>query len=706
MAAGESTTRNDAGFVVSDGEPVFDLRLVDGTFPRGWVLLSMELKGRYAFAPQLRLETRAGLLPGNVRPLPGPAHGRLETLVHLPSDLSSVRFSPGRHPGRFQLDRVQVMPVRGWHVALWRTVDQKPGLLHRVVALRAAGRAGEALDEVASLVTGAKKPLGSYERWLRSSGLGPRLPLDARPADADLAITSVVLATDRAPVGALVDTLESLRAQEGANWECLAHGEPTTDSARAFAAYAAEDGRFRHVGPLPDDALEQARGATCVFVESGAVLARNALLALGRSRADAAFGDHDHVDLAGVRTSPWFKSRWSRWNLLAQDYVGPVLAIRTPLAKRLGMPRDELRHVLPFELATRIVELDDVEVERIPLLLASVGERSAGRPVELARRVVEEAIERRGLSLEMQPDAESGWRLVPVPRALPSVSIVIPTRNARALVETCVRSVLERSAHPDLEVIVVDNQSDDPATLAFFEEMASEPRVRVLRFDEPFNYSRINNFAVREARGEVVCLLNNDTEILHPDWLATLLGFLDQPGVGVVGAKLLFPNDTVQHAGVVMGMLGIAGHVFSGIGRDDPGYGRWAALLREYCAVTAACLLVRRSTFMDVGGLDESSLTVAFNDVDFCLRVRDRGLSVLYVPDVVLYHHESATRGCDSAPEKAERFERECRVIAERWPEVVRDDPFYSPNLTLEAWDCGLAKPPRGARCWSGASGA
>ena len=280
------------------------------------------------------------------------------------------------------------------------------------------------------------------------------------------------------------------------------------------------------------------------------------------------------------------------------------------------------------------------------------------------------------------------------------ISIIVPTRDAVALLRQCVESVLEKTTYPRFEILVVDNQSSDPETLAYFEKISANPTVRVIRYDQPFNYSAINNFAAREAKGEVLCLLNNDTEIISPDWLEEMMGQLLQQGVGAVGIRLLYPDGRVQHAGVTVGPGGGADHLHGHCAGDEPGYCNRAMITHELSAVTAACMLTRKDTYRGVGGFDERNLTVAFNDVDYCLRLQEAGLRVVYAADATLYHHESATRGREETWRKRRRAKREVRYLHERWAVRLQNDPYYNPNFSYKQPDFSLAVEPRVEKPW------
>ena len=324
---------------------------------------------------------------------------------------------------------------------------------------------------------------------------------------------------------------------------------------------------------------------------------------------------------------------------------------------------------------------------------------------------------RRGEKITLHHVPGDHWRVqYPLPAEAPLVSLLIPTRNGLKFLQRCVDSILEKTTYPNYEIVIVDNGSDDAAALAYLDSFAkntnpllasinaqiasakegSRPRtVRVLRYDAPFNFSAINNFAVREARGELVGLLNNDLEVITPAWLDEMAAQALRPGIGCVGAMLYYPNDTIQHAGCIIGLGGVAGHAFRDYPRGTEGKFNRARLVQNFSAVTAACLIVRRPIYEQVGGLDEKNLTVAFNDIDFCLRVRAAGHRNLWTPFAELYHHESVSRGAEDTPEKHERFRSEVAFMLKRWPAEIRHDPAYNPNLTLEHTDFTLSAPPR-----------
>lgn len=266
----------------------------------------------------------------------------------------------------------------------------------------------------------------------------------------------------------------------------------------------------------------------------------------------------------------------------------------------------------------------------------------------------------------------------------PLVSLIIPTKNAKGLVKTCIDSIVEKNTYKNYEILLIDNNSDDRESLEYFTHLQhNHPKVRVLPYPHAFNYSAINNFAVQHAQGDIIGLINNDIEVISQTWLTDMVAHVQRADIGCVGAKLLYPDDRVQHAGVVLGYGGGAGHAHKYFPKNHPGYLNRLVATHNYCAVTAACLLVKRSDYEAVNGLNERDLTVAFNDVDFCLKVRGLGRRNLYCAEAVLYHHESVSRGAEDTPEKRQRFEQELSYLQTHWAEFIHRDPAYNPNLTL-----------------------
>jgi GT2 family glycosyltransferase len=404
---------------------------------------------------------------------------------------------------------------------------------------------------------------------------------------------------------------------------------------------------------------------------------------------DFVYTDHDIRDLSGARRSPFFKPDWSPDLLLSMNYITHFCVYRRTLVQQVGGFRKGLEGSQDYDLVLRATE-QARSIAHIALPLYSWGQaptsvalnpRAKPHAHEAGRRALQDALTRRGIEGEVVDGLGSPYRYR-VKRAIagePLVSIIVPTRDNVRRLRRCIESLEAKTSYRRFEVLVVDNQSKDRATLDYLGRL----RHRVVRFPEPFNFARMNNVAAVEARGEHLLFLNDDTEVIEPGWLSSMLEHSQRPEVGAVGPRLLFSNDTIQHAGVIIGIQGKAGHVFWGLPADHPGYYDLARVVRNYSAVTGACLMMRRAVFEEVGGFDEA-FEISYNDIDLCLRVREQGYLIVYTPYAVLYHHQSASRGKYNAASDLKYEE----MLRERWKAVFEQgDPYYNPHLTLTGLD-------------------
>jgi GT2 family glycosyltransferase len=409
---------------------------------------------------------------------------------------------------------------------------------------------------------------------------------------------------------------------------------------------------------------ELSRGALFRFAE-----------AAGAKRgASILYGDEDYLDARGRRHRPWFKPRWNEEMFLALDFVSSASAMEANLF------REVVRNVTPSDVSALFLGAISqasgaiVHVPHIVTHAQSRREPPSGR-VEAVARHLEPLGGTCGPGLFGTVKVQ--W---PLPTELPLVSIIIPIRDKPDLLRACVEGVLQRTDYRNFEILIVDNQSVEERTLSYLDELDSRPDVRVIPFPKPFNFSAITNLAAREAKGSFLCLLNNDTEVIEPKWLTELMRYAVKPEIGAAGAKLLYEDGSIQHAGIVIGIGEAAGHAHRFLPAGKMGYFRMPHVPHFISAVTAACLVIEKSKFDAVEGFDEE-LAVAFNDVDFCLKVQAAGWRNVYVPHAVLLHHESKSRGKDVAPENAARFQRELETLQHRWGTVTYVDPVQNPNL-------------------------
>jgi len=470
-----------------------------------------------------------------------------------------------------------------------------------------------------------------------------------------------------------------------------------------------------HISAASNDALHLATGDYVALLDHDDELAPTALyfvaLALNKNRdLQLLYSDEDKLDERNQRSEPYFKSDWNPELFLAQNFVSHLAVYRTDLIQRVGGFRIGFEGSQDYDLALRCIEqIGPEKIEHLPRVLyhwragdQSTASDATAKPYaqEAARRAVQEHLERTEVAGTVVPSHDIYLQTrYALPNERPKVSIVIPTRDQASSLKKCVDSIFEKTDYPAYELIVLDNESYDSQALEFLAELKKRDGVQVERIEDAFNYSRLNNRGVELSSGTFVALLNNDVEVLNADWLTEMVSRAMQPKVAMVGARLWYPNGTLQHGGVILGAGGIAGHAHAGLRRGDAGYFARAHLAQDVSAVTTACALVKREVYLKLGGLDEN-LAVTFNDVDFCLRLREAGYRIVWTPYAELIHHESASRGFDNSAPKQVRFLAEVDYMKSKWGDILQRDPFYNPNLSLDENLFTLAFPPRTAKPW------
>ena len=384
------------------------------------------------------------------------------------------------------------------------------------------------------------------------------------------------------------------------------------------------------------------------------------------------------------------------------NYICHLFVVKKTMIEKVGMLRPEFDGAQDYDFILRCVEATD-RIYHIPRILyhwrffeGSTAENPESKlyAFEAGKRAIEAHYDRVGIHAEvMQGEFLGLYRTRYIREEDPLISILIPNKDHTDDLDRCIRSIEEKSTYHNYEYIIIENNSDQEETFAYYKKLEEEnPKAHVVYWDGEFNYSAINNYGASFAKGEYLLLLNNDVEVINAGWLEEMLGYCMREDVGIVGARLYYPDDTIQHAGVVIGFGGIAGHAFVQQKRGTTGYCHRIICAQDYSAVTAACMMVKKSVFEEVGGLTEE-LKVAFNDVDFCMKVRQIGKLVVYNPYAELYHYESKSRGLEDTPEKVARFNNEIKIFSDRWPEILKNgDPYYNPNLTLKSQDFSLRK--------------
>jgi GT2 family glycosyltransferase len=515
------------------------------------------------------------------------------------------------------------------------------------------------------------------------------------------------------PVPSDVDlAIRSVEGQIYPDWELCIADDASTDARvkEVLSAAAARDDRIKlvfremngHISEATNSAFALATGEYTGLLDHDDILREHALaeivLALDeKPDTELLYSDEDKISRAGRRRDPLFKPDFSPDLFLSMNYLNHFTVHRSGNIRKVGGWRKAFDGAQDYDLNLRIIEtIDPRKIVHIPKVLyhwRTTENSAASEPTmktyayTAACRALEEHLERQGIAATVGKIDGFPYHRIKreVPQPGPLVSLIIPTRDMAAVLRTCITSIREKTTYTNYEILVVDNDSVEPETFAYFAELTADPRIRILKYPGVFNYSAINNFAVGEAKGALIGLVNNDTEVISPDWLEEMVSQAVRPEIGCVGAKLFYPDDTIQHAGVVLTSTGAA-HGHARFPRDAAGYSGRLLVCQNYSAVTAACMLVRAEIFHEVGGLDAENLAVAFNDVDFCLKVREAGYYNLFTPFALLYHHESLSRGSDETPEKRARSLREVAAMQARWGAKLRKDPYYSPNFAVDSY--------------------
>lgn len=708
----------------TSGDPQLAVRLSDGPLQPGYWCLRLKLKGTPGAAAKIYPDYGGGFAEATARVLSSSRASNVQyVILHFPAQVVALRIDPCEDSHNFSVEPVtleKVAPRR----ALWlrarellsaapfkdavRLVDRIEQLTH-LARTTDVETAWEALETSLHQGWSQSTAAPSYQDWILQND--PLHTLERRIVGAEQTdeigdLISILMPTYNSDTRWLKKAVESVLAQSYPHWElCIADDASTSeDTLRCLRELASKEPRIRvefrqingHISHATNSALEMVRGQYFALMDHDDELHPYALqyvheALLEHPDATLVYSDEDKIDQDQNRFDPYFKPDWNPDLLLGQNFISHLGVYRSDLVKGLGGLRPGFEGSQDHDLALRVAAASRADqIIHIPRVLyhwraiagstaLSGGEK--GYAAEAALRAVQDHLDSAGEKAQATLLEGGGIRVrweLPQPR--PFVSIIIPTRDKVDLLRQCVSSILRATTYESYEILVVDNGSVEPQTLEYLEDLRVRG-VKVLEWSSPFNYSEINNFAAGQASGDLLAFVNNDIEVIDPEWLEEMVSHAVKPGVGAVGAKLFYPDGSIQHAGVVLGVHGVAAHAYCGRPGDYPGQMNRANLLQSYSAVTAACLVLRRAVFEQVGGFD-TGLAVAFNDIDLCLRIRQSGLRNVWTPFARLYHHESASRGREDTEEKQTRFREEVEVMRARWGELLDNDPSYNPNLT------------------------
>ena len=532
-------------------------------------------------------------------------------------------------------------------------------------------------------------------------------------------LISVAVPAYRTPEKFLAQMIDSLLAQTYGNWElCIANGSPEDGAMKkVLEEYTKKDSRIR-VSELTENkgiagntnaALEMARGEFVGLLDHDDLLAPNALYEIVRAldedrTLDAVYTDEDKVTTElDEHFQPHLKPDFNLDLLRSNNYICHFFVVRRSIVQKVGGFRQEFDGAQDHDFIFRCIETAE-KVGHIPEILyhwrthkASTADNPASKmyAFDAGKRAIEAHLKRTGTEGTVSYTPDLGFFRVKYPvQGQPLVSIIIPNKDEKETLKACIDSIREKTEYPNYEIIIVENNSTTDEIFQYYKELSQDPRIRLLRWKKEFNYSAINNYGVRHANGEYLLFLNNDVTVITPGWIKELLGVCQRSEVGAAGVKLIYPDDTIQHAGCVIGLGGIAGHMFVDMPANRTGYLHKASILQDMSAVTAACMMMKRTAFEEAGGFTEK-LSVAFNDVDLCLKVRKNHKLIVYDPYVQLYHMESKTRGAEDNKEKVRRFQEEIEYMRCQWIDILKKgDPYYNKNLSLTKWNYSLRPLP------------
>lgn len=726
----------------SEGEdPWFVLQDISQKLRPGWYMIELRICSDAAHGnAKLYFDYGEGYSEWASVALPFRNGKESKRLCYLPSVPKQVRFDPLEGAARFSVERLHfspVLPMFAYHRMLRRLrnhYEQYKGeplwQIWRDLQAQEKTRKVAAKELLLQRynhtfrVDSGQAGIGDgYEEWIARNEMPEFSGLDALtalPESFSLKPTvSVVMPAYNTAEAFLRQAIESVLAQSYPHWElCIADDASTEPHVRAvLEEYMRRDPRIKvvfreengHISAASNSALALASGEYVALLDHDDELVRHALHLVVEAinqnpSAQILYSDEDKIDEQGKRADPHFKPDWNPDLFFSQNYVSHLGVYRRELLQCAGgfrtgvegsQDQDLLLRCLPHVHPAGIVHIPKVlyhwRIVQGSTALAC-GEKSY--TTEAGIKVLQDFFSAQG---RQDVTVENGlvpntYRVrYPVPQPEPLVSLLIPTRDKLELLEPCIRSILDKTTYRNYEIVILDNESAEAATLEFFKHIqAVDSRVKVLPYHQPFNYSALNNYGVQQARGELIGLVNNDIEVISPEWLSEMVSHALRPEIGCVGAKLYYEDETIQHAGVIVGLGGVAGHSHKYFPRQSSGYFHRLKIVQNLSAVTAACLLVRKSVYEQVGGLEEDGLRIAFNDVDFCLKVREAGYRNLWTPYAELFHYESKSRGAEDTREKIERFNKEIEFVKTKWGELLRRDPCYSPNLTLAREDFSL----------------
>ena len=722
------TLNPDGSFTSTGEDPQFRVQHASGSIPRGWVRVSFDvLETDAPLYPILYTGTDSNMSNAVELRLDAVETGQACQIVRVSDGAEAVRFDPTNREARFAIAEFRLKKVSR-RKALMELLRRSPhGIFRTLSDIRRQGF--EPIWDGVFANTSTRRD-NHYSSWVEDCDqlkendiqkIKEHLErLDYKP------LMSIIMPTYNTRSEFLKAAIDSVIAQIYPHWElCIADDASSKPKTKALLdKYQQLDERIKvvfrpvngHISAASNSALELATGDFTILMDHDDLIPVHALYMVAvelnaHPDADVIYSDEDKVDEQGNRYDPHFKSDWNFEMFCSMNMINHLGVYRTSLLRDVGGFREGYEGSQDYDLALRVIaKTTSDRIRHIPFVLyhwrvfqtsGSYSTDFLDNAVSASSRALADYFQNIGEQVQVTKGYASYNRVIrPIPDPAPLVSLLIPTRDRVDLLRGCVDGLLHRTNYTNIEILILDNESSEPETHSYFGSLSGDQRVRILKFTGPFNFSAINNFGVAHASGSIIGFINNDIEVSGPEWLREMVAHAVRPNVGAVGAKLLYADGTLQHGGVIVGIGGVAGHSHKHARGQEAGYFSRIQIPQYLSAVTAACLLMRRTCFDEIGGFDEQNLAVAFNDIDLCMKIRAAGYDIVWTPFAELYHLESASRGTDIAPEKAERFAREVMYMRSRWGDVLDNDPYYSPNLSITHEDFSLAFPSRAKRPW------
>ncbi|WP_149095627.1 glycosyltransferase family 2 protein [Paenibacillus terrae] len=718
--------KENGNWISTGDDPAF---VFQGEFYVGWNQINWSSNSEEYTPLKLYWNDGSGYSEGNsvVFSFLSPTGAKQTSTLFIPPGVQELRLDPGEKETVFELSDFEFKKITKIHIVfqamkkLLRQRGSNVGTLKKLITkatyvIRKRGIRGvwSTIKNNADLTS--TNVLENYQLWVAKSRISPQQKMNIRHEIEMFKykpLISVIMPVYNVEEIWLRKCIDSVIEQLYPYWElCISDDASSKEHIkRVLTEYQEMDSRIKvnfretngHISESSNSAIEISDGEFIALLDHDDELAPDALyenvkILNANPNLDFIYSDEDKIGVDGERHSPYFKPEWSPDLILSQMYTCHLGVYRKSLVTKIGGFRKGYEGSQDFDLVLRLTELTN-EIYHIPKILyhwrtipeSTASGASAKNYTHYAGvKALQDTLQRRNIkgTIEELDNYPNMYRIHYDVEREPLVSIIIPTKDMSSILDSCLESIFLKTTYFNFEIIIVDNGSTEQSTFDVFAKWkALHPdKINILTLDIPFNYSKLNNSAVEIARGELVLFLNNDIEVVDANWLEEMIGHASRGNTGAVGAKLLYPDKTIQHSGVIMGLGGVAGHAFRTALDTDPGYFGALMVNRNVSVVTAACLMIKKEIFFEVNGFEED-LSVAFNDVDFCLKVLEKGYYNITLNSIKLYHHESKTRGLENTPEKIKRFQSEIDYMHAHWPAYINHDPFYNVNLSLES-DC------------------